>query len=940
MRRKSGRFNRAHFATQDLSFRAFNSPESDTPHRLETLEQRMLLSASAISTEWFANISEPATSGGSSTIVDNTANSRKVRRARRGKAATPTIVFQGKEYAAAANQLIVKLTNSAANAAGNVFGVANVLDLASSGARVLKGLGMKGMVLIETDDGQMDAVADKLIESGDIEYLSVNQIITKNAIPNDPKFAKQRHHNNAGKGRRSASNGGDIRSEMAWNLQTGNFGVVGAVIDSGVDYNHEDLFQNIWVNPGEIPGNSIDDDGNGFIDDIFGWDFADNDSDPMDEDGHGTHVAGTMAAAGNNGIGVSGVAQQGQIMVLKIFGEFGDDFQDAAIQAINYATMMRSDYGVNVVVSNNSYGELGIISEALEEAITAHAQAGISFVGAVGNDSTNVDFFPDIPTGADVDSIIAVGASNFKDNMPYWSNFGQNSVDLVAPGVKILSTLPGNKYGYMTGTSMAAPQVAGAVMLLAADNPGITPTQAKRAIMNSVDLVNDLHFKTASGGRLNVYEALMFGRGQQTADAYESNDGAAQASASTADKRNKRRNNRRGPARILAVAGGSDLGTIDGPRTLYTTNLVDGSEDWYRFEMQDFGDDADFVMLHDYFEEDGELLLELFAEDSTTLLETGEVTEGAGGEPDENTISLDGYEPGVYFVRVSQVGGDASPHYNLTVSPAVQVEDAYETNNNGPSVLDLPAGVPFSSNLGIVEGTKKIANLNTLDGSQDVYRFELLAPATSNKQVVKINFDPKLGDLDLLLFTEEGYLNLEPPIAFSFTWRKSEELIYLNGADAGAYIIVVDNFGGSLNPNYRLTVVGGRLPRDRVGNNFNKAKTIPRIILPFEFSDYVGVSDEEDYFKFQVGNDGAAVLLSLTELTGNADLELLDKQGNVIFGSFNPGTDDEVITPLGPIPLERGVYFIRVSAAFGASAFYTLQTAGIPLFDGPNNVIL
>ena len=187
-----------------------------------------------------------------------------------------------------------------------------------------------------------------------------------------------------------------IDAPDAWNISTGSQSVVVAVIDTGVDYTHPDLAANIWTNPGEIAGNGRDDDGNGFVDDVHGYDFAEHDGDPMDDNGHGTHVAGTIAAVGNNGLGVAGVNWSASIMPLKFLNSQGPGYLSDAIRAINYATMERTRYGVNVRVMNNSWGGGGF-SSAMQTAIQAASDAGILFVAAAGNSGTNNDASPHYP---------------------------------------------------------------------------------------------------------------------------------------------------------------------------------------------------------------------------------------------------------------------------------------------------------------------------------------------------------------------------------------------------------------------------------------------------------------------------------------------------------------------------------------------------------------
>lgn len=293
----------------------------------------------------------------------------------------------------------------------------------------------------------------------------------------------------------------DIDLPEAWRTQTGSKSITVAIIDTGGDYRHPDLADNTWRNQGEVFGNRIDDDRNGFVDDIYGYDFANRDGDPMDDQGHGTHVAGTIGAVGNNNRGVVGVNQNVSLMHLKFLNSQGNGSTIDAVRSVDYATRM----GANVI--NASFGG-GSYSQAMFDAISRANNAGILFVAAAGNEGNNNDFRPSFPANYDLPNVISVAATDHRDQLASFSNFGQNSVDLGAPGVNILSTLPGNRYRSLDGTSMAAPHVAGAAALLLAEKSDQTPRQLKNLLMETTDPVNSLQGKTVSGGRLNVNNAL------------------------------------------------------------------------------------------------------------------------------------------------------------------------------------------------------------------------------------------------------------------------------------------------------------------------------------------------------------------------------------------------------------------------------------------------
>lgn len=326
------------------------------------------------------------------------------------------------------------------------------------------------------------------------------------ATPNDPQFT-------------AAGMWGltKISAPSAWDLTTGSSQVVVANIDTGMKYTHEDLAANMWTNSGEINGNNVDDDGNGFIDDYYGYDFFYNDSDPLDQNGHGTHTGGTIGAAGNNNLGVVGVNWNVKIMAIKIYSPSGTDSTSAMlINAYNYVRMMKNR-GVNIRITNNSYGGCGEAcgyDQATKDALDMMGNAGILNVFAAGNDGQNVDSTPTspgpgFPARYTSPTIVSVANSTSTDARNSGSNVGLISVDLAAPGTGILSTVQSvSNYGTLTGTSMASPHVAGAAALLAAHNPNLSPASLKATILNTVDILPQWSTLVKTGGRLNVDRAL------------------------------------------------------------------------------------------------------------------------------------------------------------------------------------------------------------------------------------------------------------------------------------------------------------------------------------------------------------------------------------------------------------------------------------------------
>ncbi len=352
----------------------------------------------------------------------------------------------------------------------------------------------------------LEAVGRLTGEPG-VAYAEPNYILTAAITPNDPQFDDLWGMHNMGQTGGVA--GADIDAPEAWGINTGSGNIVVGIIDTGVNYNHEDLAANIWTNPGEIAGNNIDDDGNGYVDDVRGWDFVNNDNDPKDDNKHGTHVAGTIGAVGNNGVGVAGVNWNVQIMPLKFLDNRGSGTAAGAIEAVNYATMMRDLYdfsggtqGANIVLTSNSWGGGGF-SQALYDAIQASGDANMLFVAAAGNNGGGAI----LPARYDLDNIMSVAATDHTDALASFSSRG-NGVDLAAPGVDVLSTMR-NAYGTLSGTSMAAPHVSGAAALVwDLAGPDATYDQVRDVLLASVDVLPGLSGAVDTGGRLNVFEAL------------------------------------------------------------------------------------------------------------------------------------------------------------------------------------------------------------------------------------------------------------------------------------------------------------------------------------------------------------------------------------------------------------------------------------------------
>ncbi|HDZ44671.1 MAG TPA: LEPR-XLL domain-containing protein [Phycisphaerae bacterium] len=373
-----------------------------------------------------------------------------------------------------------------------------------------QGLGGDGFGAISVAGATYEDLTAWADSTAGVMYIEPNFVHTmgdviESTMPNDGGFSSLWGLNNTGQTGGLAD--ADIDAPEAWDLTTGSADVVIAIVDTGIDYTHPDLAANMWVNPGEIAGDGIDNDGNGYIDDIYGYDFINGDSDPYDDHSHGTHVAGTIGAVGNDAAGVAGVNWTTKLMAMKFLSAGGYGSTAGAIQAINYVTMMRRDFGINVIATNNSWGGGGY-SSALADAISSADQAGVLFIAAAGNSGSNNDVGSHYPSNYAYDNVIAVAATDHNDNLAYFSSYGATTVDLGAPGVSIYSTVPGNSYSWYSGTSMATPHVAGVAGLLAAMNPQATAAEIKAAILDGADPISSLTGRTVTGARLNAYASL------------------------------------------------------------------------------------------------------------------------------------------------------------------------------------------------------------------------------------------------------------------------------------------------------------------------------------------------------------------------------------------------------------------------------------------------
>lgn len=407
---------------------------------------------------------------------------------------------------------VQSLVNSKAMVADHV--IVKLKDGVNEGQfnSIIEGLGINIRYELKTTDNsylvsfnnyknskEIYKIINKLNSEDIVEFSEPDYMAFTSEIPNDPDFPSLWGLNNTGQ--TSGSTDSDIDAPEAWSIAKGSHDVVVAVIDTGIDYTHPDLKDNMWRNPGEIPDNGIDDDNNGFIDDVYGWDFYNDDNDPMDDNGHGTHCAGTIGAVGGNSTGVVGVNWNVSMAAIKFLDRSGGGSLSDAVESINYAVIM------GIPITSNSWSGRND-SKLVEEAFANADSHSILSVAASGNNASNIDEYPVYPAAYTFPSILTVASTDHTDNLSWFSNYGKTGVDLAAPGEEIYSTAPNNGYIHLSGTSMATPHVAGAAALIKSLNMNLSNLEIKNIIMDSADPVDLLSDVTVSGGRLNIYNAV------------------------------------------------------------------------------------------------------------------------------------------------------------------------------------------------------------------------------------------------------------------------------------------------------------------------------------------------------------------------------------------------------------------------------------------------
>ncbi len=506
-----------------------------------------------------------------------------------------------------------------------------------------------------------------------------------------------------------------IGAPTAWDTTTGSSNVVVAVFDTGINLTHPDLAPVLWINTAEVAGNGVDDDANGVVDDVHGADFVENDGDPSDDSGHGSHVAGTIAGSGNNQIGVAGVAYGCRILPIRILSADGGGLTSDIVRAFDYVRTLKAR-GVNVRVLNHSWGG-DYPSLAMFEAISQCADAGMLSVCAAGNDYRDTDYLPSYPAAYDSPGVLSIAASDACDLAASFSNFGRRTVHLAAPGTSIFSCWGrGHDYSLASGTSMATPHVSGAAALLLSRQPALTLAQLRALLLRQADAQPVWTNRTATGARLSVAKAMAY---LNSGQAVPTND-PPNVALTNSPRRIVSRTRTGGPTRDTSRTGYLGSSVSENGRFVvflsYDTNLVSG----------DVGD-----------------YLDVFIRD-TVVNTNGRVSQttaglGANADCDSPVISRDGNYVAFVTPAGNLVSGDTDgardvfvwerATRNLRLISLDPGGLAFTLDADSPAISDDGTSVAFAASFAVSGGyVRDIFVWRKLDGGVELINFK--APAT------------------------------------------------------------------------------------------------------------------------------------------------------------------------------------------------------------------
>ncbi|MGA2501278.1 MAG: S8 family serine peptidase, partial [Tepidisphaeraceae bacterium] len=729
-------------------------------------------------------------------------------------------------------------------------------------------LPLPGMSVIQASpDVGYDQILSTVSKLPGFEYVEPDFRLYATQLPNDPYFPQLYGMNNTGQ--TGGLNGADIDMPEAWDTATGDGSVVVGVIDTGVDYTHPDLAANMWRNPGEIPGDGIDNDGDGYIDDVYGWDFINNDNDPMDDVDHGTHVAGTIGAVGNNGVGVTGVNWNVKIMALKFLGPDGGSTDDA-IRAISYATMMRNR-GVNIRLTNNSWAGSSY-SQALYDAIQASGDAGMLFVAAAGNSNQDTDKSPSYPSAFDLPNIISVAATDAQDQRASFSNYGTTTVDLGAPGVNILSTVPNDGYATFSGTSMATPHVSGVAALAWSVAPTASYEYIRDAILGGSDRIASMFGDTATGGRLNAKNTLDLVTATSPVVVFGAGDGSLSEPGTNTGS-------------FVVLRFGNTATALTVPFTVSgtATNGVD-----YTLSAASFTIPAGATS----------------ASITVTPLDDN-LTEG----PETITLTL-------------QPGSGYTPGASSSMSLRLDDKVARPVNNDFASATVIPDGTTSvtGTNVNADKEAGEPDHAGNPGGASVWWRWTAEVTGTVTINTSGSDFDTLLG---VYTGTSVAALTL---VASNDDWESLLSQVTFNAVLGTTYQIAVDGYGAATG-DIELWIIGGPTgDRFEPNDSFATATDLGTLVNDTEAGLSIHAANNDDYFRFTAAASGnLSADLSFVNANGDLDLFAYDSSQTLLGSSTGTGDGEHVA-----ISVVAGMaYYLKVAGSHGATnPDYTLSITG------------
>ena len=772
----------------------------------------------------------------------------------------------------------------------------------------------------------MKAVLEELQKNADVLYAQPNYELNLFDVPGDSRFNEQWNLLNDGQAicGQTGIEGVDINVLPAWDIATGGETVVVGILDSGVDTEHLDLRENIYINENEVPGDMIDNDGNGYIDDVNGWNFYDNNANVFtgaEFDSHGTHVAGIVAAVANES-GIRGVASNVKILPLKFINGNSGTTEDA-INAIEYASRM----GVKII--NASFGSTQY-NPALEQAMN---ESGILFVTAAGNtgvDCSNVSIYP---ACFEILNSISVAATDNRCNLASFSSYG-SSIDVACPGVNILSTLPNNQYGLLSGTSMATPQMTGIAALIMGQNPELTSEEIIARIKNNVVKSNKLEGKVNTSGRVDALAALnnvaptpkvvpiptalnTNGKSVENHINILSDNSATSNGKITKPtvsdsvygiSKAKPEYDRSGLDKAkedIDVQNISPLSYINeiepndsaytsmpvGMGTTFGTMASNVDNDWFVVSLEA---GRPYTVSLKGIPEGDDYDLYIF---DTNILDIG--LSFKGGNADE-VLSLTPAVTGNYYIHADcyTLGTGSDHSYQLLIYPHDTAPDAYEPNDSIGTAKTIN-NIPISGTINI--GT-----------DEDWYKFHV---NDAGKLTVTLDSIPNDCDYDVEIYDVD--LNILSGSYFSGNINEKVDVL----VGTGTYYVRIYSYSGSSQSAYNLNVNISTPDIYEVNDSASSAKNI--LVNSSSFGTIDNIKDE-DYFIVEIEETGNHIFELQNIYSGkDYDLSLYDSLGNAIAYSWNSLNNDEIIN----ISLNLGCYYIKIHtySAFSCEQNYMLS---------------